>query len=31
MMFPFFSVTVDPAVNTQKIIRIIRGKEGDGA
>ncbi len=31
MMFPFFSVTVDPAVNTKKVIRIIRGKDGDGA
>jgi hypothetical protein len=31
MMFPFFSVTVDPAVNTKRVIRIIRGKDGDGA
>jgi hypothetical protein len=31
MMFPFFSVTVDPSVNTKKVIRIIRGKDGDGA
>ena len=31
MMFPFFSVTVDPSVNTKRVIRIIRGKDGDGA
>jgi hypothetical protein len=31
MMFPFFSVTVDPSVNPKKVIRIIRGKDGDGA
>jgi hypothetical protein len=31
MMFPFFSVTVDPGVNTGKVIRIIKGKNGDGA
>ncbi|HEY3827270.1 MAG TPA: thiol-disulfide isomerase [Bryobacteraceae bacterium] len=31
MMFPFFSVTVDSAANARKVIRIIRGKDGDGA
>jgi hypothetical protein len=30
MMFPFFSVTVDPAAG-KRVIRIVRGKEGDGA
>jgi hypothetical protein len=31
MMFPFFSVTVDPGVTSKRVIRIIRGKDGDGA
>jgi hypothetical protein len=31
MMFPFFSVTVDPSVNSKRVVRIVRGKEGDGA
>jgi hypothetical protein len=31
MIFPFFSVTVDSAANPRKVIRIIRGKDGDGS
>lgn len=31
MMFPFFSVTVDKGVDTNKLIRIVRGRNGDGA
>jgi hypothetical protein len=31
MMFPFFSVTVDKGVDTKKLIRIVRGRNGDGA
>ncbi len=29
MMLPFFSVTVDPGVNTKRVIRTIRGKDGE--
>jgi hypothetical protein len=31
MMFPFFSVTVDKGKETQKVIRVLKGKNGDGA
>jgi hypothetical protein len=31
MMFPFFSVTVDKGKEAQKVIRVLRGKNGDGA
>ena len=31
MMFPFFSVTVERGVDSRKVIRIIRGRNGDGA
>lgn len=31
MMFPFFSVTVDKGTDTKKLIRIVRGRDGDGA
>ena len=31
MMFPFFSVTVPQDVGGKKLIRIVRGREGDGA
>jgi hypothetical protein len=31
MMFPFFSVVVDPGVDPRRIIRIVRGRQGDGA
>ena len=31
MMFPFFSVTVDKGKETQKVIRVLSGKKGDGA
>jgi hypothetical protein len=31
MMFPFFSVTVDKGKDTKKVIRIVRGHDGDGA
>jgi hypothetical protein len=31
MMFPFFSVTVDQSQQTRKVIRIVKGREGDGA
>jgi len=31
MMFPFFSVTVDKGKEAQKVIRVIKGKHGDGA
>jgi hypothetical protein len=31
MMFPFFSVTVDKGMDTEKLIRILRGRDGDGA
>lgn len=31
MMFPFFSVTVDKGKESQKVIRVLKGKNGDGA
>jgi len=31
MMFPFFSVTVDKGNEAQKVIRVLKGKKGDGA
>ena len=31
MMFPFFSVTVDKGTDTKRLIRIVRGRDGDGA
>ena len=31
MMFPFFSVTVDQSQQTKKVIKIVKGREGDGA
>ncbi len=31
MMFPFFSVTFDQSQQTRKVIRIVKGSEGDGA
>jgi hypothetical protein len=31
MMFPFFSVTVDKGKEAQKVIRVLKGKNGDGA
>jgi hypothetical protein len=31
MMFPFFSVTVDKGKEAEKVIRVIKGKHGDGA
>ena len=31
MMFPFFSVVVDPAVDPKKVIRIERGRQANGA
>jgi hypothetical protein len=31
MMFPFFSVTVPQEMSGKRVIRIVRGREGDGA
>jgi hypothetical protein len=31
MMFPFFSVTVDKGKEAEKVIRVIKGRHGDGA
>ena len=31
MMFPFFSVTVDQSQQTRKVIKIVKGRDGDGA
>jgi hypothetical protein len=31
MMFPFFSVVVDKDVDPKKVVRIVRGRPGDGA
>jgi hypothetical protein len=31
MMFPFFSVVVDKGVDARKVIKIVRGRQGDGA
>ena len=31
MIFPFFSVTVDQSQQTKKVIKIVKGREGDGA
>ena len=31
MMFPFFSVVVDKGVDTKRVIRVVRGKQADGA
>ncbi len=31
MMFPFFSVTVDQSQQAKKVIKIVKGREGDGA
>ena len=31
MMFPFFSVTVEKGREAQKVIRVLKGKKGDGA
>ena len=31
MMFPFFSVVVDQGVNAKGLIRIVRGRQSDGA
>jgi hypothetical protein len=31
MMFPFFSVTVEKGKEEQKVIRVLKGKNGDGA
>src|ERR1700691_6308268 len=30
MMFPFFSVTVEPGMETHKLIRVLHGGKGDG-
>jgi hypothetical protein len=31
MMFPFFSVIVDPGVNRRQILKVVRGRQADGA
>ena len=31
MMFPFFSVVIDKGVDPRKVMKIVRGRTGDGA
>jgi hypothetical protein len=31
MMFPFYSVVVDQGVDPHKVVKIVRGRQSDGA